>query len=298
MFSGWSRERRREFLEAIADRASPATLARLARFTDELQPTFDDVGGDDAANSPDSPVADAYYGTVPHELFIAGGDDGGQAIHPNDVDQGAIGDCWLMTGLIATAQEHPELIEDMIRANPNGTYTVTFRDGDDPVEVTVTPDIPLGDDGRPIFAEHPAAGTDMAGADHELWPMIIEKAYARYAGDYDEIEGGHAEDALEDITGVPSERHEMDDLSLDELAEVRENGGAIVLSSLGDDDATERYENGELVPNHAYYVTDVDPDAGTVTIRNPWGYQYDPITLSYDDFQENFDRVGTNALVD
>ena len=79
-----------------------------------------------------------------------------------------------------------------IQNNDNGTYTVTFHDGDEEVEVTVTADVPVDSDGEPIFAEFPYSGVDQNGSDYELWPAIIEKAYARYRGDYREIEGGRA----------------------------------------------------------------------------------------------------------
>lgn len=95
--SGWDTARRREFHEIIMQRASGDTITRLAQFTDELQPGFDGVAGDDAA--------------------------GGGA-------------------------------------------------------------------GEPIYAEYPLTGVDRDGDDVELWPMIIEKAYARYEHDHAEIEGG------------------------------------------------------------------------------------------------------------
>jgi hypothetical protein len=236
--SGWDEERRRSFLNMIASKASPETIARLNEFTDELQPAFDEVGGDDAADDPNNPVADAEYGDVPHQLFLPGEDDG-VAVHPNDVDQGYIGDCWIMAAMTSVAQEHPEIIENMIQRNPNGTYTVTFQEDGEPVEITVTPDVPLNEDGEPIFAEFPYAGVDRAGDDYELWPAIIEKAYARYSGNYRDIEGGHAEDALEAMTGVTSESFDMDELSIEELADIHEGGGAITMSSLDDPDETD-----------------------------------------------------------
>jgi hypothetical protein len=293
--SGWDAERRREFLNMLASKASPETIERLNEFTDELQPAFDEVGGDDAADDPDSPAASAEYGEVPHELFIDGDNDG-ESIHPNDVDQGAIGDCWIMAAMTSVAQENPQIIEDMIRRNENGTYTVTFHDGDEEVEITVTADVPLNEDGEPVFAEFPHAGVDRDGADYELWPAIIEKAYARYSGDYHEIEGGRAEDALEAMTGVESESHDMDDLSIGELADIHDAGGAITMSSLDDADETDFYSDGLLVTGHAYYVSDIDEEAGTITIRNPWGYHIDPLTLTLDEYRENFDRIGTNSL--
>jgi hypothetical protein len=150
--SGWSRERRRELWSMIASRASEDTMRRLARFTDEVQPDFEDVGGDDAAVDPQSPARNATYGDLQQVLFLPG--DDGTGVHPDDVRQGAIGDCWLVASMAALAQQRPDLVEDMIRLNDNGTYTVTLYDDGRPVQVTVTPDFPLLN-GRPVFATHP-----------------------------------------------------------------------------------------------------------------------------------------------
>ncbi len=186
--SGWSRERRREMWSMIASKASAETMQRLSEFTDEVQPAFDEVGGDDAGDGT-SPVDDAEYTEVPHELFVDG-------VDPHDVVQGSIGDCWLIASMAALANTNPDAISDLIQANPNGTYTVTLYDGDDPVEVTVTPDIPTVD-GDPLFADNASGGDP-----YELWPHLLEKAAAQYYGDYTDIEGDWPSKALQLFTGV------------------------------------------------------------------------------------------------
>jgi hypothetical protein len=100
------------------------------------------------------------------------------------------------------------------------------------------------------------------------------------------------------MTGLESESYDMDELSIEQLADIHEGGGAITMSSLDDPDETDYYSNGELVTGHAYYVTEINEEAGTVTIRNPWGYHIDPITLTLDEYRENFDRIGVNPLVE
>ena len=45
-----------------------------------------------------------------------------------------------------------------------------------------------------------------SAANDELWPMLLEKAYAKYYGGYGEIEGGFVHLGLVDLTGLPRVR--------------------------------------------------------------------------------------------
>lgn len=47
--------------------------------------------------------------------------------------------------------------------------------------------------------------TDPKTNEREIWPILIEKAYAKFHGSYSNIEGGHVSTALEELTnGVGS----------------------------------------------------------------------------------------------
>jgi hypothetical protein len=301
--SGWSRERRRELWSMIAAKASADTMRRLDGLTDEVQPDFDTVGGDDARDDPDSPVHDATYAEVPHELFAADPDDDGEPlVDPSDLDQGMIGDCWLIASIGAIANTNPEVIERMIRANDNGTYTVTLYDDGDAVEVTVTPDLPTVQ-GDPLFADNPAT-SDAGDGTYELWPHLVEKAAAQYYGDYEDLEGDWPSKALELLSGRDTHTYEDDWFGLDDvdppsvsdLDALLDDGGAVLVST-AHDNRTSLYDDGTIVQGHAYYVQQVDPDEGTVTIVNPWGLDsYPPITMTYDEFEASFIRYDTVDL--
>ena len=43
-------------------------------------------------------------------------------------------------------------------------------------------------------------------------------------------------------------------------------------------------------------MTDVDPEAGTVTIRNPWGTSEGDTVLTFEEFQDNLVAVVVNDL--
>ncbi|MCY7399612.1 MAG: hypothetical protein LH477_01385 [Nocardioides sp.] len=293
---GWDRDDRRLFWNLLAQKASRATLDRLAGFTEELRPGFGTVGGDSAREDPESVANQSGYAELDHDLF--GADPGEPAVHPNDVRQGAIGDCWFIASMMAVAQTHPELIENAITANSNGSYTVTlYRDGE-PVQYTLTPDMVLGPNGTSAFVDDPRRSETT-----ELWPLLLEKAMAQHAGSYGDIEGDWPDRALDALTGRPTTTIDPggDLPSVQELDRYLQDGGAVAMGSLFDKDGHPLYgrspTDGGLVTGHAYYVQSVDTAAGTVTVVNPWGIaDYPPITMSYEDFTQAFSRYHLNEV--
>lgn len=297
--SGWSHERRREFWNLLAERASTDTLDRLARFTDEIQPRFDTVGGDAARGDQDSVANTSEYGDLPGPLFEQDGGDR-SAADPHDVRQGQLGDCWFIASMMGVAQTHPELLERNIRENANGSFTVTLYDDGKPVPVTVLRDMVLRPDGSPAFVGDPRSGEQT-----ELWPLVLEKAMALHAGDFEDIEGDTPARALDALTGVPTRSVGPGDLpAASDLHDFLSDGGVIALSSLSPGDSGDHplydrgADKGGLVAGHAYYVSDVDVDAGTVTVVNPWGIEsYPPVTLTYDQLHDNFREFHLNQVV-
>jgi hypothetical protein len=237
---------------------------------------------------------------VPHELFVA--QDGEPPVSPTDLEQGYLGDCWFIASLGAIANRNPGLIEKMIQANDNGTYTVTFYDDGKPVRITVTPDLPTVK-GDPVFVDNPQP-SDAGDGVHELWPQIIEKAAAQYYGDYTDLEGDWPAKALELVTGTEVTTYdsgwlpwsEPDPPSANDLADVLTNGGAVLVST-DNKNRTQLYKDNVLVQRHAYYVQSVDPKAGTVTVVNPWGLKGNPpITMTYQQFRDSFIRYDVADL--
>lgn len=245
--------------------------------------------------------------------FVAGPGDKGD-IDPNDITQGGLGDCYMLSSLATMAQQHPQAIRDMIKGpDKDGNYTVTLYDKRSffkpwdppfhPVEVKVSPDIPMKN-GHPAFAQF----GDQAGGQTEIWPSLIEKAYAQHYGGnkYHGIEGGWGNEAMEHLTGESSSTAKPKDMSLEQLQQTLKDGKGMTLSSLNDyklgpidiPDATESnplYKNGTLIANHEYYITGVDPKTNEVLIHNPWGYNPE-IRIPYDQFKDAFRQVSMNPL--
>jgi hypothetical protein len=245
--------------------------------------------------------------------FVRGAADS-IAVQPNDVAQGALGDCFILAPLAAVAARDPKMIERMVSRSLMGGYTVKFRknvppsrwqfwsDGVETEAVRVTGTFPARN-GRPVFAQ----SGDSASAGRELWPMIIEKAFAkrRDSGEagYDKIgKGGNPASVLTAITGVETTTWAADGLEFDTLYEDWRGGSAIVPYTKTSEKAkgnplyrgtTTRMP---LIAEHAYYVTGMDPKAKTITLQNPWGWREGGITMSWDDFTKGFEAAASNPL--
>jgi len=278
-----------------------------------------DLGGTGPANgapqhgNPDINVKDsqgATYQDLHGVPFIQGQGDA-KAVDPNDVSQGGIGDCYYMSSLATIAQQHPEVIQNAIKQNDDGTYTVSLyekRPWYQPwgpeftkKEINITPELPARD-GNAIFAHT----GDETNGQKELWVGLMEKAFAKEHGSYKSIEGGWGNEAMEALTGKSSDTYSPGKMNIQQLADLHTQGKGITVSSAADyklgpidlPDTVSRnplYKNGTLVANHEYWISDVDTKNNTVTLRNPWGYE-PGITLPFDQFQGAFRQVSTNPL--
>jgi hypothetical protein len=50
--------------------------------------------------------------------------------------------------------------------------------------------------------------------DGEIWPLLLEKLYAKTYGNYSKIVVGYSADALRDLTGAPSEYIDIKDTEI------------------------------------------------------------------------------------
>ncbi|MPZ81442.1 MAG: hypothetical protein GEV28_13975 [Actinophytocola sp.] len=211
-----------------------------------------------------------------------------------DIDQGDFGDCWLLAALGSTALTDPEKIKDLITDNGDGTYSVHFQDGD----VTVSDDALLDQ-----------------GADQGKWVAVIETAYAeREGGTYDEIEGGYADHAYEDLFGADTGNFDPDssnDLffgdnkspgdSYDEMKEALDDGRPVTASvngRIGIDGGHALIVTNVYERDGVQYVEMMNPHASNSSdiingVEEAGGEAYPDgrIVMSVDDFSEEFYKV-------
>jgi hypothetical protein len=126
------------------------------------------------------------YSTVQGKLFE-------HDPRPDDIKQGAIGDCFLLAALnsILHRPDGSRLIQEMMKDNLDGTITVRMMRAGQPHYVRINKSIVW----RFGSAMHNRGAT---------WVSLIEKAYAAFAldGDYKSLDkGGTGDDALRVLLG-------------------------------------------------------------------------------------------------
>jgi len=228
------------------------------------------------------------YSAVSKPLFASTGPS------MSDINQGYLGDCYLLSSLAEVAKQNSGMISSMFTSNGNNTYGVRFYVNGVAEYVTVNNSLADG-------------GTEFnSGSD--LWASLAEKAYAQLqaggvvtgnsindGNSWSTIgNGGAPEFALEEITGA-SAITDFDANSGSWLKVVYNssfgvtgystgNATSSVLSTLaadlakGDDVILSSYTNATdsagrttLVADHAMSIYGYDSATGMLEVRNPWG---------------------------
>jgi Putative Ig domain/Calpain family cysteine protease len=228
------------------------------------------------------------YSTSSNAVFGAAGPS------MNDINQGYLGDCYLLSSLAEVAKQNAGDITSMFTSNGNNTYGVRFYVNGVADYVTVNNSLA---DGGSVFN----SGTD-------IWASLAETAYAElqtagpvtgnsvnYGNSWSTIgNGGAPEFALEEITGASAitdfraNGSSWSDVVYNQSFAVTNystgNATANVLSTLasdlakGDDAVLSSWTNAydssgkqTLVASHAMSIYGYDSTTGMVEIRNPWG---------------------------
>ncbi len=202
-------------------------------------------------------------------------------VHPSDVAQGQIGNCYFPSALGAVAFHAPEVIQNMIRENGDGTYTVVFKERDwatskyRDVEIKVDGDLYVRPFGGPLYGS--TSDPDRSTGGMELWYPLVEKAYAMWKGSYDAIgNGGSASAVIEAVTGRPVGYYTVRESDLNGVWDtIRRAVDAKQPIAAGTYSETEgaRYTNTGVYGNHSYSVLGYEEENGEryVKLRNPWG---------------------------
>lgn len=195
-------------------------------------------------------------------------------IDPNDVNQGALGDCYFLAALSSLA-EFPKRVKKLFvtqTVNRAGVYLVNFYLNGRETPVMIDDYLPVTLDGRPAFA---------SSREGELWVCLLEKAWAKLHGSYARIEGGLPGFAISHLTGVPVQNILHDTVQNNEdffdLMEASDRKNFVMMAASRESAESDLAGDEGLVTGHAYSVISVHRvqhqgrPLSLLKLRNPWG---------------------------
>ena len=204
----------------------------------------------------------------------------------DDIHQGSLGDCWLLAAMTVIAL-HPEYLEKIMdpegnkRRGQKGYYSIKLFSDGEYKPVLIDSNILST---RTNNQERPYKPMYVTGGDeNELWPMLLEKAYARFHGSFEAINGGFVDVGLVDFTGgfggqidFKESRIEINSGALFKRLLEYHNSGFLMGAGSPSGTDTETSDSG-IVQGHAYAILDIVEDSDgkgkhqLVCMRNPWG---------------------------
>merc|ERR1711879_782619 len=124
-------------------------------------------------------------------------------IDSRDVCQGALGDCWLLAAMACVA-EHKGAVNSVFLSkerNPRGKYRLRLFNGVTGKWERVTIDDQIPCERKPYEKDGTCRPLFTQPNNNALWAMLLEKAFAKFCGGFDKIEGGQTIWAIRAMTG-------------------------------------------------------------------------------------------------
>jgi hypothetical protein len=286
----WADSESTETVSASSSETSDGNVHRISAF-EEYQyiwysgttVTYSSTRDPDGADLPDPRTGYSYVNFSANPLF------GSSGPVKDDINQGNVGDCWIMSALSAVADTAPAAIRRTVADLGDGTFAVHFVDGSSEVYFRVDADLPTYSWGSPSYAK--------LGTDNSLWVAIVEKAWAffRYRdGNYDSLSMGNTNAVYNamgstaiglDINSTYTSKNTASDF-IRYIKGQLDAGLVVTVLTL---------DSGSLSPlvnNHWYQVDYID-STGQIHLRNPYGGSSAYITIFASDLLASCDYVSS-----
>ncbi len=219
-------------------------------------------------------------------------------ISVTDINQGQMGDCYLLSSIGEIALLDPGWITQMIHANADGTETVTLYEASNgslpTFGTTAYKAVSIGVTNTfPSNSVNNGANQDVLNGQKEIWVQVLEKAMATLYGGYNGIaNGGIPSIAMEELTGNTATSTWAGGISLSQLQSDIAAGDLITFDT----------ENAATLPyglfgDHAYMFDSLTTVNGTVMVNllNPWGFD-DPNPIPFSLIDTVCDEVDVGQI--
>lgn len=195
-------------------------------------------------------------------------------IEPNDLRQGQLGNCWLVSALASLATRN-DIVQKLFRNNniaANGLYEIYGYDLDTNKKICV----PVDD----YFAINYGGTTKfLQPQGNELWAILLEKAFSKYEGGYANLDGGLCDWAFKFFTGAVCKYFHKNQFGQRNIWEevacgIKKRHIICAGSNNGRDSNS---SNLGIFQGHAYSIIDAKEYTNNSTsikllkMRNPWG---------------------------
>ncbi|XP_073527906.1 calpain-13-like isoform X3 [Phyllobates terribilis] len=194
-----------------------------------------------------------------------------------DIMQGEIGDCWVLS-VVGALTLHRKFLANVIPKDQGYTYKYTgifhfrFWQFGEWVDVVVDDRLPMIN-GKFVFLQPRVS--------NEFWPSLLEKAYAKLRGSYQNLHWGVISEAMVDFTGgvpmyfnITKSPFELQNVILG----AARSGSLMGCATQGDLPTGNIVLPNGLIKGHAYTVTDSKKIEyknrleDIIRIWNPWGH--------------------------
>ncbi|OCT77519.1 calpain-13 [Xenopus laevis] len=193
-----------------------------------------------------------------------------------DIVQGQVGDCWVLAAVGALTL-HQKFLDNVIPKDQEfnykyaGVFHFRFWQFGEWVDVVIDDRLPMLN-GKYLSVQ--------PRSDNEFWPSLLEKAYAKLRGSYQNLHWGYLSEALVDFSGGVQVEFDLmkppQDLR-DIVIEAAKTGSLLGCTTPGNKQSGNPELQNGLVQGHSYTVTDakqVEYKNGTedlIRVWNPWG---------------------------
>lgn len=186
-------------------------------------------------------------------------------VSPLDIIQGALGDCNFLCSLSILC-EYPNLLKSLFKTqvcNDHGLFSVSLCTDGQWVDYLLDDFFPCGHSiASPVFSQC---------VQGEIWVMILEKAWAKRVGSYENTELSSLANCLHDLTAAPTREVQPEPDNWDDIVVSKEKNFVVAASAGSTKSSHKLLETVGLIGNISYAVLrTADVGEKIIQLRNPW----------------------------